>query len=70
MKCYETPTWIKWRCDHGRQWTMVEGSWVNMPSEVDGSECGFSGCTPGHVAHVAGRTMDRIEASEWFQATP
>jgi len=65
MKIYETPTWLLWRCDHGRQWTTVKGG-VFSDMENNGRECNFSGCTPGHVAHIVGETVDRDTASAWF----
>jgi len=58
-------TWLMWRCDHGRQWTTVEGPFSDV--ELNGRECDFSGCEPGHVARIVGDTIDREIASEWSE---
>lgn len=63
-KTYEAPTWLMWRCDHGRQWTSAEGG-VFADRELDGRECDFSGCAAGHVARIVGQTVNREIASDW-----
>jgi len=65
MRTYEATIWDLWRCDHGRQWTSVRGSWAD--TDRDGCACQFSGCEPGHTAHIVGHTEDRSTASDWFR---
>ena len=58
-------TWLKWECDHGRRWTLVEGPFGD--AEDHGRRCQFSGCEGGHFARIVGRTTDRKEACAWFR---
>lgn len=59
-------TWLMWQCDLGHQWRTVEGyGGVFSDRELNGRECDFSGCEPGHVARIVGETIDREIASEW-----
>lgn len=66
MRVYLAPRWNMWRCDHGRQWTSVDGS-VFADRELDGRECNFSGCEAGHVARIVGQTVNWDIASDWSQ---
>ena len=66
MKVYEAPTWLMWRCDHGRQWATVKGG-IFADLERDGEECRFSGCASGHMARIVGETVDRGIVSAWSE---
>lgn len=59
-------TWLMWQCDLGHQWTTVDVD-VFADVELNGRECDFSGCEPGHVARIVGDTIDREIASEWSE---
>jgi len=59
-------TWLKWECDLGHQWTTVDGD-VFADVELNGRECDFSGCDPGHLQRIVGETIDREIASEWSE---
>ena len=68
MSPYANPTWIKFQCEHGCQWTAVKGGIADTTEEHRTTPiCNFSGCTPDHNYHLVGETADRHEAAAWFK---
>ena len=59
----DNPTWLKYRCYKGAQFTAVKGGICEIP---DKSRCVFSGCTTKHQVRIVGETSDRNEAHNWF----
>lgn len=51
---------------HLDNWTTVDDD-VFADVELNGRECDFSGCAPGHVQRIVGETIDREIASEWSE---